>query len=132
MAKVLRKKYSVIATDITRGKDFLETKIPDGKKLLAQAIITNPPYKLATQFIEHALALTEKNKGIVAMLLPSDFDHAKTRHHLFAHCAAFRRRIVLTRRIRWIEGSTGSPSQNHCWFIWDWRYSYPATVAYAP
>jgi len=44
----------------------------------------------------------------VAMLLRTDFDHAKTRWHLFSDCPAFACKIVLTKRIRWIENSTGS------------------------
>jgi hypothetical protein len=53
------------------------------------------------------------------MLLRVDFDSAKSRRHLFADCPAFAGKIVLTKRIRCIEGSTGSPSFNHAWFVWD-------------
>ena len=31
----------------------------------------------------------------------------------------FAKKVVLTKRIRWFEDSTGSPSFNHCWMIWD-------------
>ena len=47
------------------------------------AIVTNPPYISATRFIEHALRLMSGG-GKVAMLLRTDFDHAKTRRHLFS------------------------------------------------
>ena len=63
-----------------------------------QAIITNPPYALAQNFIEHALELM-KPDGIVAMLLRTDFDHAKTRQHLFGGCDQFAKKVVLTKRI---------------------------------
>jgi hypothetical protein len=72
------------------------------------------------------------NQGIVAMLLRTDFDHAKTRQHLFAKHAAFAKKVVLTKRIRWFEDSKGAPSFNHAWFIWDWRHSGPPTLAYGP
>jgi hypothetical protein len=65
------------------------------------------------------------------MLLRTDFDHAKTRWPLFSDCPAFACKIVLTKRIRWIEGSTGSPSFNHAWFMWDWWHKGPPEIAYA-
>ena len=105
--------HEVIGTDIATGHDFLTT--PLGRPY--RAIITNPPYTHATEFIERALALMPPD-GIVAMLLRTDFDHAKTRRHLFGGCPAFARKLVLMRRIRWFEGSTGSPSFNHAWYVW--------------
>jgi hypothetical protein len=77
------------------------------------AIITNPPYELAAEFIERALSLTASD-GLVAMLLRTDFDHAKSRQHLFQH-PAFRKKLVLTKRIKWFEDSEGQPSFNHAW-----------------
>jgi hypothetical protein len=64
--------YDVVATDIVDwgygqpGLDFLETREP-----LARHIITNPPYGhgLADDFVQHALMLTRKSQGRVAMLL---------------------------------------------------------------
>ena len=99
---------------------------------MADGIITNPPYTEAVRFIEHALALTKPCDGFVAMLLRTDFDHAATRQHLFAHCPQFARKVVLTKRIRWFGGSTGSPSFNHAWYVWDWRHAGAPTLAYAP
>jgi hypothetical protein len=78
------------------------------------AIVTNPPYSLAQEFVEHALDLAP----FVAMLLPSEWDTAKGREHLFGACGRFHKKIVITQRIRWIVGSKGSPSANHAWFIW--------------
>jgi hypothetical protein len=47
---------------------------------------------------------------MVAMLLRTDFDHAKSRAHLFGGCSTFAKKVVLTRRIKWIEDSSGSQS----------------------
>jgi methylase of polypeptide subunit release factors len=116
----------VTATDISTGQDFL---LATAKPV--DAIVTNPPYALAQEFIEHALVLTKPN-GMVAMLLRRDFDHAKTRQHLFGECPQFAKKLVLTKRIRWIEGSNGSPSFNHAWQIWDWNHEGPPTLAYGP
>lgn len=112
--------------------DFLASALHDG----ADAIITNPPYTLATEFIEHALRLMEPVGGMVAMLLRTDFDHAKSRSHLFRDCPAFAKKVVLTKRIMWFEPEPGakgkSPSFNHAWYQWDWKHEGAPTLAYGP
>lgn len=117
--------FSVRPDDISEGRDFLKCVGT------SESIITNPPYELATEFIDRALALTAP-LGIVAMLLRTDFDHAKTRKRLFADCASFAKKVVLTKRIQWFEDSKGSPSFNHAWFIWDHRHKGAPTLAYGP
>jgi methylase of polypeptide subunit release factors len=114
----------VFSTDISAGQDFLLA----GEQSV-DAIVTNPPYNSATPFIEHALRLM-RGGGKVAMLLRTDFDHAKTRRHLFSDCPAFARKIVLTKRIRWIENSIGQPSFNHAWYIWDHKHAGKPTLEY--
>lgn len=120
--------YLVSGDDIEDGHDFLKHSGP----INFHAIITNPPYKFASEFIERATNLTFAGKGVVAMLLRTDFDHAKTRQHFFSGCEAFSKKVVLTKRIQWFEDSKGSPSFNHAWFIWDWRHQGPPTLAYGP
>lgn len=115
----------VAATDIDGGVDFLEASLPSGSW---DAIITNPPYEKATEFIQHALGWGV----LVAMLLRTDFDHARTRQHLFGEHRAFAKKLVLTKRIKWFEDSKGQPSFNHAWFLWDWRHKGAPTLAYGP
>jgi hypothetical protein len=117
--------FKCSGSDITDGWDFLKCQ-----GTAADAIITNPPYELAQDFIERALAIMLERMGLVAMLLRTDYDHAKTRKHLFADHLAFSKKLVLTKRIKWFEGTTGSPSFNHAWFIWDWKHEGPPTLAY--
>jgi len=119
----------IYGTDIADGQDFFAHNV---SYMRADAIITNPPYVLATKFIEHALKLTEPLNGQVLMLLRTDFDHASTRKRLFGNCSIFSQKLVLTRRIKWFEDSTGSPSFNHAWFTWDWQHCGPPTLAYGP
>ena len=116
---------TVISSDIAEGQDFLAADGFDG-----DAIITNPPYEQAAEFIERALSLTASD-GLVTMLLRTDFDHAKSRQHLFQH-PAFSKKLVLTKRIKWFEDSKGQPSFNHAWFVWDYRHKGPPTLAYGP
>jgi hypothetical protein len=113
-------------TDIESGRDFLK----EGKRPI-QAIVTNPPYVLAKEFIEHALAL-QAPIGQVAMLLRTDYDHAKTRQHLFSGCPFFAKKLVLTKRIKWFADSQGQPSFNHAWYLWDYCHKGPPTLAYGP
>jgi hypothetical protein len=118
----------VVSTDIETGYDFL--KMPNET---SAAIITNPPFLLAEKFINHALSLTAREKGIVIMLLPINFDAAKGRNYLFGACQPFRKKIILTRRIVWfkrVDGIREAPSENHAWYVWDWKHSGPPTIAY--
>jgi hypothetical protein len=117
--------FRVIASDIVKGRDFLKTASSQ-----CAAVITNPPYGLADEFIQHALELMKPNSGLVAMLLRTDFDHAKQRASLFRLNPKFCKKVILTRRIRWFAKSTGSPSFNHAWFIWDWKHKGPPTLVY--
>lgn len=122
--------FLVFGTDIDQGTDFLEVeKLPMG----VTAIITNPPYNRSHAFIEHAMQHMRPVRGLVAMLLRTDFDHAACRTDMFnGKGCHFWKKLVLTRRIKWFEGSKGSPSFNHAWFIWDWNYEGPPTLAYGP
>lgn len=111
--------YDVRCTDIR----IMEGSDNDGDFLLCremhagtETVATNPPYTLAEAFVRHAINLTDGVNGMVAMLLRHDWDTAGSRRDL---CELLTTKIVLTRRIRWIEGSTGSPRENHAWYVWD-------------
>lgn len=116
----------VASSDIDDGTDFLFER--DWRD--ADAIITNPPYVLAQEFIDHALDLMVPARGFVGMLLRTDFDHAKTRAHLFHGCKAFTKKVVLTKRIIWFDGPNAAPSFNHAWYLWDWRNESAPVLAY--
>ena len=136
MANVLN---AVYRSDIQFGENFLSLGEGYDRKLSGDAlaawysvnaIVTNPPYNMAQDFIEHALSLMQFEKGFVAMLLRTDFDHAKSRRNLFAEHPAFAKKLVLTKRIQWFEDSKSSPSFNHAWFIWDWQHQGAPAIAY--
>lgn len=133
-------RFSVLGTDISpvssfACRDFLSVTAGEWTDQFG-LLITNPPFNLATEFIEQALRLTANQRGVVAMLLRADFDHAKSRSHLYADNPTWAKRVVLTRRIVWfVDEATGkpkaSPSVNHVWHIWSHRHEGPATTAYA-
>lgn len=130
-----RNGLDVVSTDLIEGADFCKTYplFTDDELDLksVNAIITNPPYGLAQAFIEHAIKLMKPNNGLVAMLLRTDYDHAKTRQHLFSGCSIFAKKLVLTKRIVWFERPGAAPSFNHAWFMWDWLHEGPPVIAYA-
>jgi hypothetical protein len=79
--------------------------------------------------------LTKPLGGKVAMLLKVDFDSAGGRRRLFADHPAFAVKYVLTRRIRWanLEQSAAGPTENHAFYIWDWRKRGGApSIGYLP
>jgi hypothetical protein len=135
MATVLRRYFTVIATDITDygyaeqmqpPLDFLWTNELNERR----AIVTNPPFgMLAAQFIRKALSITKRYEGVVAMLLRHEYDCAKERITLFNQ-PPFAKKLVLTSRPRWIEDSTGAPRHNYSWFLFDWRHQGSATLVY--
>ena len=117
--------------------DFLSQREPG---LCFDGLITNPPFghrgRLAKAFIE--IGLHRMRDGFLALLLPADFDSAKTRTGLFGSSPQFVGKIVLTRRIKWFEHPTGrkaAPKENSAWFLWgniDLRAHRNPVIRYAP
>ncbi len=90
--------------------DFLATRsAPDG----CTAIVTNPPYKLAAEFIERALSF---DLPFVAILLKSTFWHAKRRQGLFE-----RRPPTHIHPLTWRPDfmNLGAPTMETMWCAWD-------------
>lgn len=112
----------------------------------ADLIATNPPYGVQGAIAERFIAMGLERMGprsSMAMLLPSDFNSAKTRAPYFRDCPRYLGKIVLTRRIRWFEPpprvpgkrQPSGPSANHAWYIWGpsvWRLPIPPREVYAP
>lgn len=115
--------YAAGGFDLDDGFDFLDPESPPYLLHGCYDIVTNPPYgpggRLALAFIERALAVTAPWQGKVAMLLPADFDSAKTRAHVFGQAKAFAAKLVLLNRVRWFGGKSGSV--NHAWYLWSHR-----------
>ena len=117
-------------TDLLGGHDFLaRTLLPLG----VDSIITNPPFNEGPQFVRHALAPLEAQRGFVAMLFRTDSDQAKSRADNFDH-PAFAKKLCLRSRIVWFDradGKKAAPSVNHAWWIFDWQHRGPPTIVYS-
>ena len=142
--------YRVAASDIDLSvyeedtykfqKDFMETnRLPEALKEVSAkdiAIITNPPYNIAENFINHALGFDVK---LVAMILRNEWDCAKTRTYLFEQDVLSKRfamKIVLTSRPRWDDWRNKpkpdkGPRHNYSFFCWIGGWQGPPIIRYA-
>ena len=89
--------------------DFLKaTKMPDG----FDTIITNPPFNIAAEIIEHAFEIGAQK---LALLLKSTFWHAKSRQELFS-----RYRPTAIHPLTWRPDfkGLGRPTMECQWVYW--------------
>ena len=129
--------YSSDVVDRGYCDELLDFTSEQQPKINFDDIVTNPPFgsrgKLAESFIASGLRRIP-NDGLLALLLPNDFDSAKTRQQFFGDCACFAGKLVLTERVVWFERSDGKkerPKENTAWFLWRSRTTQRPTLAYA-
>ena len=134
IAHVLRDNgIPVIASDIERYGfdlhfvgDFLQReRAPSG----CSCLVTNPPYKLAAQFAEHALALVPD----VYLLLRLAFLESVGRTELLEHSGlrrvlVFRKRLPRMHRANY-DGPKASSSMAFAWMCWRRNYSGPTILS---
>lgn len=126
----------VVATDLNDrgfgrgGVDFLHAQaVPAG----CQAIVTNPPYgdggaergapRAASEllaFVRHAIALTERADGQLALLVRFTWIAGKRASTLMSS-GPLDKVVVLTQRIRWFDmgPATKQGQHHHCWIFFD-------------
>jgi hypothetical protein len=118
---LLERGHSVVSADLVDrgygevGHDFLMERT-----LRAPAIVTNPPFKLAEQFVEHAIELGAEK---VCMLLRLAWLEGVTRKALFRR-TNLSRVWVSSRRLSFARGGTdtgagGSGMVAFAWFVWE-------------
>jgi hypothetical protein len=105
-------------------RDFLMEKLPDG----CEAIITNPPFKLAEQFVSHALTLCPR----VIMLLRLAFYESQRRSYILEDCGlarihVFRLRLPMMHRDGW-EGRKANSGMAFAWYVWDRAHKGVTTI----
>ena len=135
IASVLRAAgHRVLATDLVNyespdqnawGRDFLmEFESPTG----VQAIVTNPPFKLCGEFVEHGLSLC----GKVIVLLRLAFLESEKRTPILdngtlARIHVFRKRLPMMHRADW-EGRKANSGMAFAWFVFDRNHHGPTTI----
>src|ERR1700722_9919056 len=99
----------------TAGISFRSASLPIG----VQAIVTNPPFKNASEFIVHALELCPR----VVMLLRLAFLESTKRTPILgsghlARVHVFRNRLPMLHRDGWTGNKVSNPTA-FAWFVWD-------------
>ena len=125
--------HRVYATDLVdyglddseSGVDFLMEREPG---FYVGAIVTNPPFKLAEQFVCHALTLCPH----VIMLLRLAFLESERRRSildggLLARVHVFRNRLPMMHRAGW-NGPRASSATPFAWFVWDRQHQGPTEI----
>jgi hypothetical protein len=106
-------------------RDFLmELKAPVG----CEGVVMNPPFKLAEEFIAHALDLSP----MVVALLRLAFLESERRTPILegrglARIHVFRRRLPMMHRHGW-EGRKANSGMAFAWFVWDRGHAGPTTI----
>lgn len=119
-----RQGFDVVETDLVdRGVgmsrcDFLLEREP-----LADAVISNPPFKLATDIITHACDIGIEK---MALLLKADFLNCNDRYQLFHHAWQPARIYALAWRPDFTGG--GASPMTCSWFVWDGKPKYTETT----
>jgi predicted RNA methylase len=97
------------------GIDYLKTREKSARFYDFDAVITNPPFSLAEQFIRRAL----RDAPLVAMFLPNNYWHAEGRRRLFESRPPMVV-LALTWRPAFLEKERGkSPLSNFVWTVWN-------------
>ena len=129
--------HGVVSTDaIDRGygqvQDFLLAKeMPSG----CSCIITNPPYKLATEFILHALSLLPDG-GLCIMFLKTTFLEGEKRHRLLfskyppQRILQFSKRVLCAKNAEFQKMRKVGSAVSYAWFVWEKGYKGETTITW--
>lgn len=133
----LEQDFDVVSTDLvdrgygTAAVDFLlERSLPrDAFGGKATCIVTNPPFKLAEQFVEHAIDLGAEK---VCMLLRLAWLEGVSRKALFKR-TNLSRILVSSRRLSFARGGVdvglgGGGMVAFAWFVWEKGPPFPASL----
>lgn len=124
LSEVLKERgYKVISTDLV-GRGYEDYRL-DFLKFEGRwdgDIITNPPYRFAKEFVEHALSLIEEGNK-VAMFLKLQFLEGKARRKLFEKYAPKVIYVSSSRLCCAMNGDFEKYSKSnaitYAWFIWE-------------
>jgi hypothetical protein len=135
IVKVLRARGNeVLATDLIDygskhrntfyGHDFL-TK---GSQDKIEAIITNPPFKLAEAFVRHAIDICPR---VITLLRLPFYESVKRTDILedsgLARIHVFRNRLPMMHRDGW-TGPKATSAMAFAWYVWDRAHKGPTTI----
>lgn len=129
--------HYVVSTDLvdrgygTGGVNFFDQKqMPDG----TTAIVTNPPYKFATEYVLHALRLLPKD-GMLALFLKTTFAEGKERYYKIFGPQRPQYVLQCTERILCAKNAEfdymeahGGSAVSYAWWVWRKGYKGDTTL----
>ncbi len=134
--RLIEHKKHVISTDLKErgydhgwgGVDFLKTQINPFVERCA--IITNPPYKYATEFVYHAMELL-KDGDMCCMFLKLTFLEGKARRELFKKYPP-EKVLVFSERVKCAKNAEFEKVQSsavaYAWYVWKKGYCEKPTI----
>lgn len=113
--------------DSESGQDFLMEKHPS---FYIGAIVTNPPFKLASEFVAHAISIGVPK---IIMLLRLAFMESERRSEildrgLLSKVYVFARRIPMMHRHGYQGPTTKNSGMAFAWFVWDRDHKGPTEL----
>lgn len=125
--------HTVWATDLCdhgcRESQFkVDFLLERQSRIDVEAIVTNPPFSLAQQFVERALSLAPK----VVMLLRLGFLESERRTPILdngklARVLVFKKRLPMMHRDGW-AGPKSSSAMAFAWYVWDRFHQGPTEM----
>jgi len=123
----------VIASDVSdygfgRVADFLDPSVVQD----VDWVITNPPFRLAEQFILKALDHTKEG---VAMLVRTSFLEGIGRHERLFSVRPPTRVAQFTERVPMVKGrldAKASTATGYCWIVWEADHAGPPRLGWIP
>ena len=133
LSEVLKSRgYKVISSDlIDRGYGYSDVDFLQSTKQFDGDIITNPPYKFAKEFVEHALDIVTDGHKVV-MFLKVQFLEGKARREMFEKHPP-KKIYISSSRLRCamngdFEKYAKSNAVAYAWFIWEKGYTGDTVV----
>ena len=113
--------------DATSRVDFL-METPGSPLAAVDAIVTNPPFKLAGRFVAHALTLCPRVYALLRLaFLESEGRTAILDSGQLARVLVFKNRLPRMHRAGY-DGPQSSSSIAFAWFVWDRDHSGPTEL----
>ncbi|EPW09955.1 TPA: class I SAM-dependent methyltransferase [Streptococcus agalactiae] len=138
MSKVLEERFpkaKIISTDlIYRGFGYGDIDFLNSDFESVDVVITNPPFKLAKEFIEKSLTIANRQ---VIMFLKIQFLETETRKRMFEntplkHVYVHSKRVSPMRNGNPVDenGKPWSSAMCFCWFVWEVGYKGQPTIKF--
>lgn len=133
--KLIELGYNVIATDIkdrdAKKFDGIVDFLKDDHRQVNCDIVTNPPYKLATEFVTKSLDTVTAGNKVCYFLKIQFLEGAKRyeelyKHNELKHVFVYSKRISTAKNGEFEKYKT--TAMCHAWFVWEKGYKGKPTI----